>query len=206
MPEPPSIDGGRIGPGPLGVIALSEPHEVPIAGSAGAATPGATLRALNLDRDVPVTSATVKPDGSFITSVLASTGDELRLQAVLDGMRSTPADYLYTSSGGDQLTPSPRLDCLVLSPGFDLDVPASGSVRLRVDNSCGAAVILTNPRFRSGGRFAVDTSFPVELPAGGEGNLDARLTSPGAEDVLFLDVTQGAQTLRYPIGLFAAQQ
>jgi hypothetical protein len=206
MPEPPSLDGGRIGPGPVGIVALSEPHNVPIAGAPGAATPGATLRALNLDLDLPAVSATVAPDGSFSSSVLASAGNELRFQAVLEGMRSAPADLLYTSQGGDQLTPSPRLDCLRLTPGFDLDLPASGSARLRIENSCAGAATLASPRFRSGGRFALDTSLPLEIPAGGEGNLDVRLTSPAAEDVLFFDVTQGTQTLRYPIGLFAAQQ
>jgi hypothetical protein len=206
MPEPPSIDGGRIGPAPVGVIALSEPHQVPIAGQPGAVTPGATLRAINLDRDVPVVSATVAADGSFSSSVLASNGDELRLQALLGGMRSAPADFLYTSMGGDQLTPSPRFACLALSPGYDLDVPASGSARLHIENACDGAVTVTNPRFRSGGRFTVDTPLPLDIPAGGEGALDVRLTSPGAEDVLFLDLTQGTQTLRYPVGLFAAQQ
>jgi len=206
MPEPPSIDGGRIGPGLLGVIALSEPHQVPIVGEPGAATPGATLRALNLDLDLPVVSATVAPDGSFSTAVLASTGNELRFQAVREGMRSTPADFLYTSAGGDQLTASQRFACLALSPGFELDLPVSGSARLRIENSCDGALTVATPRFRSGGRFTLDSSLPLEIPAGGEGTLDLRLASPGAEDVLFLDVAQGAQTLRYPVGLFSATE
>jgi hypothetical protein len=204
MPEPPSIDGGRIVPGPIGIVVLSEPHQVPIAGAPGAATPGATLRAINLDLELPVVSAAVAADGSFSTSVLASSGNELRFQALLQGLRSAPADFLYTSADGDQLAPSQRFDCLALSPGFDLDVPASGSARLRVDSSCDGTVTLSNPRFRSGGRFALDPALPLEIPAGGEGSLELRLTSPGAEDVLFLGVTQGTQTLRYPIGLFAA--
>lgn len=203
MPEPPSIDGGRIGPAPVGVIALSEPHQVPIAGQPGAVTPGATLRTINLDRDVPIVFATVAADGSFSSSVLASNGDELRLQALLGGMRSAPADFLYTSTGGDRLTPSPRFDCLALSPGYDLDLPASGSARLRIENSCDAAVTLATPRFRSGGRFTLDTPLPLDIPAGAAGTLEVSLTSPGAEDVLFLDVTRGAQALRYPVGLFA---
>lgn len=206
MPEPPSIDGGLIGPGPMGIIALSEPHQVPIAGQPGAATPGATLRAINLDREVPIVSATVAADGSFSSSVLASNGDELRFQALLGGMRSLPSDFLYTSLGGDQLTPSPRFGCLALSPGFDLDVPASGSARLRIENSCDSAVSLATARFRSGGSFTLDTLLPLDIPAGGKGTLDVRLTAPVAEDVLFVDVTQGTQTLRYPIGLFSEQQ
>jgi hypothetical protein len=205
MPEPPSIDGGRIGPGPLGIVALSEPHLVPIEGAPGAATAGATLRAINLDLDVPVVSATVAADGSFTTSVLASAGNELRFQALLQGGRSAPADFVYTSAGGDQLTPSQRFACLALSPGFDLDLSASGSASLRLENSCAGGVTLASPRLRSGGSFALDPALPLVIPAGGEGSLELRLTSPGAEDVLFLDVTQGTQTLRYPIGLFPAQ-
>jgi hypothetical protein len=206
MPEPPSIDGGRISPGPLGIIALSEPHELPVAGAPGAATPGATLRALNLDREVPIVSGPVAADGSFNTSLLASSGDELRFQALLAGMRSLPADFLYASAGGDQLVPSSRLDCLALSPGFDLDVPASGSARLRIENSCARTVTLASPRFRSGGRFTLDAALPLEIAAGSEASLDVRVTpaASGAEDVLFIDVQQGTQPLRYPIGLFAA--
>ena len=66
-------------------------------------------------------------------------------------------------------------------------------------------VTVANPRFRSGGRFTLDSSLPIEVPAGGQGSLDL-LASPGAEDVLFLDLTQGAQTLRYPVGLFSAAE
>ena len=49
MPEPPSLYGDHIGPGPMGISTLSEPHQVRVAGAPGAATPGSTLRALNLD-------------------------------------------------------------------------------------------------------------------------------------------------------------
>jgi hypothetical protein len=204
MPEPPSIDGGRIGPGLLGISILSEPHAVPIAGQPGAATPGAVVRVLNLDLDLPPVSATAAADGSFETSVLASAGNELRLQALRQGQRSEPADFLYTSDLGDQLTPSPRHDCLTLSPGFDLDIPPNGTTSLQLQNDCSEPITFDTPRFRSGGAFTLDTPLPLSVPAGGAGQLTLRVSAAtgAAEDVLFVDVTRAAQTLRYPIGLF----
>jgi len=205
MPEPPSIDGGRIGPGPMDISTLSEPHLVPIAGKPGAATAGSVVRVLNLDLQLPAVSARAAADGSFATSVLASAGNELRFEALSEGRRSAPADFIYTSNAGDQLTPSPRHDCLTLSPGFDLEVPASGVATLRLSNECADAITLATPRFRSAGAFELATPLPLLVAAGGEGQLELRLSAatPGAaEDVLFLDVTLATRTLRYPIGLF----
>ena len=204
MPEPPSLDGGRIGPAPLGITVLTEPHPVPIAGAPGAATAGSVVRVLNLDLDLPAVSATAAADGSFQTSVLASAGNELRFEALLEGQRSAPADFIYTSSEGDQLTASPRYDCLTLSPGFDVEVPAGGAASLRIGNECSEPVTLGAASFRGGGSFEVATPLPLVIAAGAAGELELRLiaTSGAAEDVLFLPIMRGAQTLRYPFGLF----
>jgi hypothetical protein len=203
MPEPPSIDGGRIGPGMATISVLSEPHAVPIAGEPGAASAGAVVRVLNLDLALPAVSATAAADGSFAISVLASAGNELRFQAVRQGQRSAPADFLYSSEAGDQLTPSPRHDCLTLSAGFDLDLPPSGAAVLQLRNGCSEPITFDAPRFRSGGAFTLDTPLPLVVPAGGVGELAVRLTADAAEDVLFVDATRATRTLRYPIGLFS---
>jgi len=205
MPEPPSINGGRIGPGPLGITTLSEPHEVPITGAPGAASAGALVRVLNLDLALPAVSVTAAADGSFETSVLASAGNELRFEALRQGQRSAPADFLYTSDGGDQLSRSPRHGCLTLSPGFDLDVQASGAATLQLQNGCPEPITFASPRFRGGGAFTLDTALPLVIAAGGEGELELRRSAAtgAAEDVLFVDATRAAQTLRYPIGLFS---
>ncbi|MEO8182663.1 MAG: hypothetical protein ABI895_27840 [Deltaproteobacteria bacterium] len=205
MPEPPSIDGGRIGPGILGPTVLSDERLVPIAGERGAATAGAVVRVLNLDLALPAVSATAAADGSFETSILASSGNELRFQALRQGQRSAPVDFLYASDGGDLLTPSPRYDCLTLSPGFDLDVPPSGAATLQLQNGCPEPISFDAPRFRSGGAFTLDTPLPLVIAAGGEGELELRRTAANGapEDVFFVDATRAAQTLRYPIGLFS---
>jgi hypothetical protein len=207
MPEPPSIDGGLIGPAPVGISILSEPHAVPIVGAPGAATAGAGVRVLNLDLDLPAATATAAADGSFATSVLASPGNELRFEAVQQGQRSAPADLLYTSQDGDQLSPSPRYDCLSLVPGFDLDVPLSGTATVQLHNGCPEPLTFDAPRFRSGGDFMLDTPLPLVVAAGGVGELQLQLTAAtgAAEDVLFVDASRAAQTLRYPIGLFRAE-
>jgi hypothetical protein len=205
MPEPPSLDGGRIGPAPLGITVLTEPHAVSVAGARAAASAGSIVRVLNLDLDLPAVSATAAADGSFQTSVLASAGNELRFEALRDGQRSAPADFLYTSEGGDQLTPSPRYDCLTLSPGFDVEVPPSGVATLQLSNQCSEPLTLAAPSFRSGGRFQLATPLPLVIAPAAAGQLELRVAggTPGAvEDVLFLQTTLGAQTVRYPIGLF----
>jgi hypothetical protein len=207
MPEPPSIDGVLIGLAPVAITVLSEPHPVSIAGEPGAATAGAVVRVLNLDLDLPAVTATAATDGSFATSVLASAGNELRFEAVQQDQRSAPADLLYTSEGGDQLSPSPRYDCLSLVPGFDLDVPVSGTASLQLHNGCPEPITFDVPRFRSSGDFTLDTPLPLVVPAGAVGELQLRLTvaTGAAEDVLFVDASRATQTLRYPIGLFRAE-
>jgi hypothetical protein len=206
MPEPPSIDGGRIGPGMVSISVLSEPHAVPLAGEPGAASAGAVVRVLNLDLELPAVSATAATDGSFAISVLASAGNELRFEAIRQGQRSAPADFLYTSGAGDQLSPSPRHDCLTLSPGFDLDVPPTGAATLQLDNGCSESITIDAPRFRSGGAFTLDTPLPLVVAAGGAEEIELRQSAAtaAAEDVLFVDATRAARTLRYPIGLFRA--
>jgi hypothetical protein len=207
MPEPPSLDGGLISPAAVGIIPLSEPRAVPIAGEPGAATPGSVVRVLNLDLDPPSVSASAASDGSFSTTVLASDGNELRFQAVQQGVRSAPVDFIFSSEGGDQLTPSPRHDCITLEPGFDLDV-GSGAATLRIQSSCPDAVRIDSPRFRVGGSFELVTPLPI-IVTNAEATLEFRLANtaaPASEDILFVDVTTGARTLRYPIGLFAAEE
>jgi len=171
-------------------------------GGSGKATVDVTLPIGPLEQNVSVTAAA---DGSFETSVLASAGNELRFEALRQGQRSAPADFLYTSDGGDQLSRSPRHGCLTLSPGFDLDVQASGAATLQLQNGCPEPITFASPRFRGGGAFTLDTALPLVIAAGGEGELELRRSAAtgAAEDVLFVDATRAAQTLRYPIGLFS---
>jgi hypothetical protein len=208
MPEPPSLDGGLIGLAPVGIMILSEPRQLPIGGQPGAATPGAIVRAIDLDTLDPSVSTTAASDGSFTLTVAVRSGDELRLQAQTESGRSAAVDLIYRSvEFVDTLTQSPRHECVTLEPGFELDFADSVSRSLRVRNSCSSPIVLAGPRFRLGtADFELDSSLPITLEAGGEGLLDLRLLSPTPplrEDVLFVDIALADQVLRYPIGLYA---
>jgi hypothetical protein len=181
---------------------------VPLAGSAGAATPGAQLRVLNLDdAAVPLATGTAAADGSFQLTVLATSGDELRVSAVLDGLRSAPVDFLYTFELRDVLSQSPRHTCVTLQPGFELEL-SSGRASVRFHNGCGEPVQLAAPRFRTGTDFVLLTELPLVVAAGESAavELQPRTAPPPArEDVWFTEVTLGSTPIRYPIGVFTSE-
>lgn len=208
MPEPPSIDGGLIGPDREGISILSEPHPVPLAGSAGAVTPGAQVRVLNLDdAALPAVTSTAAADGSFQLTILATSGDELRVSALLSGQRSAPVDFLYTFELRDVLTQSPRHACVTLQPGFELELGA-GRASVRFDNACAEPIQLAAPRFRTGTDFVLVTELPLVVAAGDSAvlELSPRSELPAArEDVWFTDVTLGSSLIRYPVGVFTAE-
>jgi hypothetical protein len=205
MPEPPSIDGGLIiiAPGPISV--LSEPQPVPLAGRAGAATPGAQIQVLNLDGSQPPVTVTAGADGSFLVTVQVSSGDELRFQVQRDGERSAPVDFIYANGSGALLTASPRHGCVTLRPGFELEL-ATGRASVRFQNGCSAPIQLALPRFRIGTDFALLTQLPLVVAAGESAAAEIELSNPPPPeraDIWFVDVTLSATTLRYPIGVFA---
>lgn len=208
MPEPPSIDGGLIGPDREGISILSEPHPVPLVGSAGAATPGARVQVLNLDAAaLPAATATAAADGSFQLTVLATSGDELRFSALLDGRRSIPVDFVYTFELRDVLTQSPRHACVTLHPGLELELGVSRA-SVSFQNGCSDPIQLSAPRFRTGADFALATPLPLVVAAGASAVVELELRDappPAREDVWFTDVTLGSVTIRYPIGVFAAE-
>lgn len=205
MPEPPSIDGDFIGPDREGISILSEPHPVPLLGRAGAVTPGAQVRVMNLDdAALPVQTATAGADGSFQLTVLASSGDELRFLALLGGARSAPVDFIYTYDFIDVLTESPRHACVTLQPGFELELGASRA-SVRFQNACSGAIQLSASRFREGLDFALVTPLPLVVAAGASAAVELELRNappPAREDVWFTDVTLGSTSIRYPIGVF----
>lgn len=217
MPEPPSIDGGKIGLPPTAVTALSEPHPLTLLGDAGAVTPGSIVRVLNLDETGAAVSAQADADGAFEITVMVSTGDELRVQAVQGSVRSEPIDFIHGGLASvDALVPSPRHPCVVLQPGLelrfaDLELRYTelGPRPLRVLNDCADPLSLAEPRFRlDSGEFDLDSELPLTVAPASEATLDISLLElppPAREDVLFIELSVGGETIRYPIGLYAPE-
>jgi hypothetical protein len=212
LPEPPSIDGRKIGPDLDVITVLSEPHPLSIVGEVGAVTPGSVVRVLNLDETSAAVSAQAGADGAFEITVMVSSGDELRFQAVQGNVRSEPVDFIHGGlAAAAALTPSPRHACVVLQPGLELRYDELGPRPLRVLNDCAEPLSLAAPRFRLGeGEFEIDleseSQLPLVVPPGSEATLDISLLElppPAREDVLFIDFSVGGETIRYPIGLYA---
>jgi hypothetical protein len=210
MPEPPAIDGRKIVPTPGVITVLSQPHPLALSGAPGAVTPGSLVRVLNLDATSAAVSAQADADGAFELTVLVSEGDELRVQAAEGNQHSEPVDLVYTLEGSsDVLTPSPRHACVVLQPGLELRFSEAEPRPLRVLNDCAEPLDISDPRFRlGGGEFELDSELPIVIPSASEATLDVTLLAappPAREDVLFLELSLGAETIRYPIGLFAPE-
>jgi len=105
------------------------------------------------------------------------------------------------------LTPSPRFDCLKLGPGYVLDFGSAAQATLSLENGCADALTLANPRTRLAlADFATETALPLDIAAAESAQIRVNFSRSVAglrEDILFVDVTQAATTLRYPITLRA---
>lgn len=172
-----------------------------VLGALGAAIAGSTLRVTNLDDAEAPSEAPVAANGSFRLEVVSSPGDELRFEVLsADGRRSPPTD---ASLNNDYtLSRSPRFDCLSFFPPLWVAGEAGETVRLEVENACGSDVGFDSARFRLAPESAaVATPLPLTIAAGERGEIEIVLSdAAGADDnVLLLDVTSAASTIRYPV-------
>jgi hypothetical protein len=214
MPEPPATTFDLNGVNE-GALPASAPEVMGggkyVTGAPGTVPAGSTVRITNLDQTTMVFATSAAPNGSFLAVVLAVDGQELRFEWTKDAQRSAPADGIAHLSDptAELLTvePSPRFDCVTLEPGYALDFAADSSQTLRISNGCDDALSVGNSRSRLGlTDFSLSRTLPVQVLPGETAELDFGFTRSAdglREDVLFLDLTQGAQTIRYPITLRA---
>ena len=206
LPEPPAIDGSRIGFG-NSIAPAAVPADIELVGDGASASPGSTLRVTNLDTtDEPVTT-TVTDEGRFSILVSVSPGDELRFEAFRGELRSDPVDLIIDSSG---LTPGPRHGCIAFTPGYAVEFDGSTAESLFIDNQCGAPAVVQDPRFRLAlPDFALSTpALPVTVAPGRSASLRFGFEPQAAgirEDVFFADIDVDGEVLRYPIGLSSVE-
>ena len=212
IPEPPTLQLGRIGLPSAEVVSQPEPatgggrH---IYGQPGAAPFGAVVRVTNLERKDAAAVASALSDGSFMLTVAVLDGEELRFDWQRAGQRGEPQDALFVADGNIEfhLLPSPRLPCLTLAPGFELDFSALTTQTLTVHNACASEAVLAAPRQRVGlPDFSLQTTLPLTIPVGQDGALSvafARSQAAAREDTLFVDISVGGQIIRYPLTLLA---
>jgi hypothetical protein len=213
MPEPPTVfDLSGVNKSDISPATKpADPAVLQILGAAGTVPAGSVVRVTNLDSLAPVSANGAGPRGDFEIDLIAADGEELRFEWVKDAQRSAPADALLSrpdpTGAVFGLTPSPRFDCLKLSPGLAVDFGTAFSATLNVENACTGAVTLANPRTRLAvPDFPLPTSLPQDVAAGTSTELELDV-APGAtgsrEDTLFLDVTLAGVTIRYAITLRA---
>lgn len=209
LPEPPAAapDLGRVTAAEsVGPLSSEEGAiQVSFVGGAGAADPSSTLRVTNLDASGPATATRVGRDGSFRIDVLLHVGDELRFETVRDGTRSSPSDALAQEDG---LLASSRFECVQVTPGLSLRVDGGESRDWTVRNECDGPILAAPAGFRVGDRgFAVADSAPLTVAPGASQRFriiaDDTVTA-GAEDVWFVNLSVGGETVRYPVTIYAA--
>lgn len=210
MPQPPTVfELDRVGQPEL--LPAFEGNNEEIVGGPGAVPARATVRIINLDQPMAAAAVDALDNGSFRIAVFVTSGQELRFEWVDGQRRSAPADAFFIKADpmqpGFELQPSPRFDCLTLSPPHALEFSEAGSATLTITNDCDDAVTLANPRARIGlPAFTVPTELPA-LTSGESSELvvDFDGGNPAAldEDTLLFDVTLGADSIRYPITLRA---
>lgn len=212
MPEPPTaFDLSGL---PDAIIDAKTPLDnrvLVIQAPTGNVPVGATVRVTNLDSTDAVVAGPGNSQGGFEVDLIVSDGQELRFEWVNGAQRSAPADGIVSRPEplGQffQITVAPRFACLKLTPGFVLDFSAATRATLGVENTCDDVITFTNPRSRlSLADFALPATPPAEVAAGESAQIAvdfARGAAGPREDVLFIDVTLAATTIRYPITLRA---
>jgi hypothetical protein len=212
MPEPPSFDLNQVNKGAEAVNQPEDPTVRVLVGGKGAVPAGAVVRVTNLDALEDASADNATDQGSFLVYVRALDGEELRFEWADGERRSAPADARVLApdpaANAFQLQPSQRFDCLRLEPGFVLDFTGDApEAALTLRNDCDAAINLDNARSRLGlADFALPDNLPLDIAPGDSAELVvafARSAASLREDILFVDVTLDAATIRYPITLRA---
>jgi hypothetical protein len=205
------VDVTLVGPPHVVIVPTTEGATQELDGEPGAAPGNAVVRVTNLDGTDQAYATTAFADGHFSITLPVKLGDELRFEWLLGTDRSQPVDALYLAdtSGSVRLQPSPRFDCVKLSPGFVLDFGAAqnDTLALQVQNQCAAELSIDSHSLRRKlPDFSCSTATPLTFAAGTSATLDvslARSSNAAVEDTLFFNLTQGGSTIRYPVTLSA---
>ncbi len=214
MPEPPSLVPTLLGdapPSPTVPVAQATDGYFDIYGAPHAAPGNATVRVTNLDTPDSPVSTTASAAGDFKVSVAVAYGNELRFEWQLDGKRSIPTDVLFLQDGtsGFSLQPSARFDCIKLTPGFVLDfaTTSADTLTLQIENQCASDLDIGTTTLRRGlPDFVLPTGTPGTIPPSNTAKIAVSYVASSTglvEDTLFVPLSQGGTTIRYPVTLSA---
>jgi hypothetical protein len=198
------VDSSRVTTQAVTMIPGMEEASVTVAGEAAAARGSTTVRAMNLDDQALPVATTARSDGSFELTVLAAAMHELRFEMLLTDGRSEPTDLRL--SDAFELTESPRLSCLSVSPGLSLAFEAGQARTVELSNDCDGPLSLAV----AGSRLEVMAyQLVMEIPAVIEPGQTVAISiqaleaaADADENVLFLTATGDAIEARYPLTLY----
>ncbi|MEJ7730362.1 MAG: hypothetical protein WKG00_14230 [Polyangiaceae bacterium] len=208
LPEPPAPAPQLLGDFDGGVCSACD-GQASVSGASGSVVDADSVWAVNLDREAPPVVVPVASDGSFGLFLPAIEGDEIRIQARRDDLRSTPLDLVMLVAGGVDEAPRPLSDCFVLPLELAFADTAIGGLTagsVRIEHGCAAplqvdAVVLRAPS----SDFSVSVpTLPIVLAPGEFLDVAIDFSPPGAglrEEVLLIEVSQ-PEVDRRPITLF----
>jgi len=206
IPQPPTL---------IANLGVAEPEpfahgQIVLQGRPGTVPAGAQVRATLLDGSDPPLVTIAAADGSFAIGFVANPGEEVRLEWLSDAVRSPPLDAVLAEvDAGLAWAAARRFDCVSLTPGYLLELAPGALTPLTFDSDCAELVTIADPRLRLGSTdFALESPLPASLSPGSSASLDVDFqpTDVGLrEDILFLSLTVGPETIRYPVSLIAGQ-
>jgi len=175
-----------------------------LAGGPGSVQSADSIWVVNLDGTGPPQTAPVQSDGSFELFVSALDGDEIRLQARQDELRSAPIDLVMAVDGVLEPAPRPLEDCFQLSAELampDTTVGGSATRTLRLEHTCAAPLSLELVALRApSADFAVAApGTPLVLASGEFIDVAIELHPAAAglrEEVLLVEVSSPAADRR----------
>lgn len=204
LPEPPSLVGDL-----LGQACGACDGQGKVTGRPGSVTGADRIWVVNLDGQEPPVTAPVAADGSFELFVSAMEGDEIRLQARRDELRSEPRDAVMVTSGALGAAPRPLSSCFVVAPELaftDTTVGDAAPKALRLQHTCAAPLQIDAVTLRApSADFTVTApAVPLVLAPGAFADVSVDF-APSAvglrEEVLLIEVAQ-PEVDRRPVTLF----
>lgn len=168
LPEPPTLSPESIAVDPRDCISCD--HAVfDLRGLPGAVTPGADVVLTVLDRTEPPLVRRAESDGSFFANVTVFPGDEIRIQARLDGRYSMPVDIVATPDATElRLAMRPLAGCFVVTPTEERVLAPGESTSALVENRCTSPITLSRASARTSelGVVVEGLETPLELGVG----------------------------------------
>ncbi|NUP12680.1 MAG: hypothetical protein HOW73_42110 [Polyangiaceae bacterium] len=204
LPVPPEL-GGEIS----GSTCLPCDGTIRVAGEPGSAKNADAVWLVNLDRQSEPLLVPVANDGSFEALMDALPGDEIRLQARRDELRSVPLDLVATVDAVLEPAARPLADCFVVEPELELDdatVGATSFATLTLSHDCDTSLTIDSIALRAPAP-AFEIAAPVApfvLAPGETTTVTIQLTPEAAglvEEVLLIEVSS-PEPDRRPVTLF----